>query len=69
MKDLIEALTILGKYINPDDNYPTHCEHDVLYVKGPLPNEMEMSDYKRLMELGFHFHDTGMWSSFRFGSC
>ena len=35
MKDLIEALTILSKYLTDDEyfyNRPTHCEHEELYV-------------------------------------
>jgi len=30
MDDLIKALQILRKYGNP--KYPTHCEHDTLYI-------------------------------------
>ena len=30
MDDLITALTIFRKY--SDTKYPTHCEHDTLYV-------------------------------------
>ena len=33
MDDLIAALTILRKYGNPQ--WPTHCEHDILYVAIP----------------------------------
>ncbi len=35
MKDLIEALTILSKYLTDDEyfyNRPTSCEHEELYV-------------------------------------
>jgi hypothetical protein len=71
MKDLIEALTILAKYL-PEDTYaPTHCEHDVLYVPAVDFNEVSDEDKKRLDELGFsentEFGDGFM--SFRFGSC
>lgn len=70
MKDLIEALTIFGKYIEPDDNYPTHCEHDVMYVKGPPPEEMGTADASRLVQLSFEFkRHENMWFSYRFGSC
>ena len=31
LNDLIDALQILLKY-NPDNKYPTHCEHDVLQI-------------------------------------
>ena len=30
MEDLIKALQIFLKYGNPE--WPTHCEHDVMYV-------------------------------------
>lgn len=39
MKDLIEALTILSKYLTDDEyfyNRPTHCEHEELYVSVEL---------------------------------
>ena len=35
MKDLIEALTILSKYLTDDEyfyNRPINCEHEELYV-------------------------------------
>lgn len=70
MKDLIEALTILGKYIEPDDEWPTCCEHDELYVKGPPPSEMRDGDADRLRALDFVYAEkANMWRSFRFGSC
>lgn len=50
---LIEALTIFRKYSNPE--WPTHCEHDVLYVQSVLPSKMSAEDLKRLDELSF-FH-------------
>ena len=68
MKDLIEALTIFAKYKNPD--YPTHCEHDVLYVMEVTRDEISDEDKKRLDELGFIWIESegGCWLSFRFGS-
>lgn len=70
MKDLIEALTILAKYADPQDRYPTHCEHDVLYVKGPSRQKIREDDAKRIHALSFSWDiDTGMWRSIRFGSC
>lgn len=65
MSDLIEALTILLKYGNPQ--YPTHCEHDELFVCID-PDAVTPSDVKRLEELGFNATDDG-FRSFRFGSC
>ena len=46
MKDLIEALTILLKYGNPDN--PTHCEHDQLTICGIDPGEVSADDKKKL---------------------
>lgn len=51
MKDLIEALTILLKYGNPD--YPTHCEHDQLFICDIDPDKVSKEDKKQLKKLGF----------------
>lgn len=54
MKDLIEALTILLKYMaDPDNHYPTACEHDVLYVWGVDIAKVPVEDVRKLDELGF----------------
>lgn len=70
MKDLIEALTIFLKYRDVD--YPTHCEHDVLYIMDITEEEVSEEDKKRLDELGFHFSrhsERGpSWISFKYGS-
>lgn len=69
MKDLIEALTILLKYGNPDN--PTHCEHDELTICGIEPSVVSTEDKKKLDKLGFFVSDGdgGMYfKSFRFGS-
>lgn len=70
MKDLIEALQIFLKYKNP--RWPTHCEHDVLYIMEVTADEVSEEDKIRLNELGFHFsEDAGGepgWQSYRFGS-
>lgn len=68
MKDLIEALTILSKYGNPD--FPTHCEHDVLTVLID-PADVSAEDLVRLKELHFYPGDdwaSGMFQSSWFGS-
>jgi hypothetical protein len=69
MKDLIEALTILLKYGNPD--YPTHCEHDTLYICGIDPRDVSKEDIEKLDKLGFistkEFGEN-QFKSFRFGS-
>ena len=70
MKDLIEALTILAKYMDREQKNPTHCEHDVLYVCHIEPEEVSEEDLKRLDELGFFPDEDGEgFMSFRFGSC
>lgn len=69
MKKLIEALTIFAKY--KDLEWPTHCEHDVLYIMGVTLDEVSEEDQKRLKELGFLWSDStdmGGWMSFHFGS-
>ena len=69
MKDLIEALTILLKYGNPD--HPTHCEHDIMYVyAGVHPDEVSEEDKERLDELGFFVEEEfDCFASFKYGSC
>ena len=69
MKDLIEALTILAKYMDLEEKWPTHCEHDVLYVCHIEPEDVSEEDTKRLEVLGFFPSDEGGFQSFRFGSC
>lgn len=51
MEQLVEALRIFLKYGNPD--YPTHCEHDILYIVGIDPKVVSEEDKNRLKELGF----------------
>jgi hypothetical protein len=67
MEKLIEALQILLKYDNPD--YPTHCEHDVLYIN--VDNDKVSNDDKaRLEALGVIEDDeNGKFMSFRYGAC
>lgn len=70
MKDLIEALTILAKYMAEDTYAPTHCEHDVLYVPGVEFEKVSEADQARLKELGFtKNNDFEGFKSYRFGSC
>jgi hypothetical protein len=68
MKNLIEALTIFLKY--RDEQWPTHCEHDVLYIMGVTKDEVSQDDQKRLDELGFLWstNEGGCWISYRYGS-
>jgi hypothetical protein len=67
MNDLIEALNILNKYINPSEKWPTWCEHDVFGVCVD-PNIVSENDLARLNELDF-IADDDCFISYRFGSC
>ena len=54
MKDLIEALQILLKYMkNPDCEWPTNCTHDDFTVVGIDFTKMTVEDVKKLDKLGF----------------
>ena len=69
MEQLIQALQILLKYGNPD--YPTHCEHDVLYIIGIDPEVVSDEDKIKLDELGFFVStESGdlVFQSFKYGS-
>jgi hypothetical protein len=65
MDALIEALTIMRKYANPQ--FPTNCTHDVLFVN-VSPFGMATEDLARLKELHFNQDEDGFYSSF-FGGC
>jgi len=48
-KNLLETLTILERYVDPDDrNY--HCEHDVLHICVDV-EDINAEDLVRLREL------------------
>lgn len=67
MDGLIESLTILRKYDNPDS--PTNCEHDTLWVN-VSPESVSQKDIHRLGELGFFADTEGFgFTSSKFGSC
>lgn len=67
MKDLIFALQILLKYGNPD--YPTHCEHDELWICGINPNDVSKDDKEKLDELGFFVSESdNCFKSHKYGS-
>lgn len=67
MKTLIEALNIFLKYGNPD--YPTHCEHDCLWICGISPDIVSEEDKIKLDELGFYVDESDdAFKSCRFGS-
>lgn len=66
MENLIKALQIFLKYGNTD--YPTHCEHDVLYVLID-PNEVSPDDKEELDRLGFCSNpESNNFMSYRYGS-
>ena len=63
---LIEALTIFRKYGNP--SFPTHCEHDVLYVNISY-STVHIDDINRLNDLGFTKNEVDIgFKSYRYGS-
>lgn len=69
MENLIKALQILLEYGNPE--YPTHCEHDVMYICGIDPADVSEADIADLDKLGFFISDeTGedQFISYKFGS-
>ncbi len=67
MKNLIEALQIFAQY--QDLKWPTHCEHDVLYIMGVTHEEVSAEHRQRLDALGFIWMEgDDCWGSFRYGS-
>ena len=69
MDKLIEALQILLKYGNPQ--WPTHCEHDVMYIVGIEPSVVSEEDKTKLEKLGFIVgNESGEegFFSYRYGS-
>lgn len=68
MEDLIKALQIFLKYGN--EEFPTHCEHDILYVCGYNRHEMTEEDVNQLNGFGFIWDDDEEYFlSYRYGSC
>lgn len=68
MGNLILALQILSRYANP--KFPTHCEHDIMYVNVDPELVTDKGDMVRLAALGFEADESGnMFSSTYFGSC
>jgi hypothetical protein len=67
MEDLLKAITIFLKYGNPRN--PSHCEHDILYIK-INPELVSEEDQKELEKLSFSPDEFGNgFCSYRFGSC
>jgi len=71
MLKLIEALQILAKYANKDDEYPTNCEHDILRVYADIDIEnVTEEDIIKLEILGFDWDDDyECFYSTKYGSC
>lgn len=67
MNDLIEALTILLPYCDPNNPWPTICEHDKLTIAEVDPQRVSVDEKIRLSELGFE-HDEECFYSLRYGS-
>lgn len=69
MLDLIKALNILLKYT--DVEYPTQCEHDLLYIgHGVNPKDMKVDDLDEFYNLGFEYSpELQCFFSYKFGSC
>ncbi len=65
MRKLIEALEILEPYTGAMQ-YPTSCEHDVLYVFVD-PKTVSKSDLGKLERRGFEDSGVGSFKSERFG--
>lgn len=63
MKDFIEGLEILSRYIgDPDNRYFMEACHDIVYIQVSSGDLWEGSDDgKRLIKLGFHLEE-GTWS-------
>ena len=66
--ELIEALQIFQKYGNP--THPTHCEHDILVIRGIDPDDVSDEDKKLLEEKGFFIDDEydNSFASYKYGS-
>ena len=67
MEELIKALQIFLKYGKPP--YPTHCEHDFMYICGIDPDDVSEEDKVELNKLGFEI-DTNLdqFYSTKYGS-
>lgn len=67
MEDLISALQIFATYTQT--RYPTHCEHDVLYIMDVSKDEMSEEHIRAVEGLNFVWDEIEeCWMSFRFGS-
>lgn len=72
MRDFIEVLTILLKYMDEDVHAPFYCGHDELNIYGPDVDDVSAEDISRLDELGVFVsteYGDKHFKSFRYGSC
>ena len=63
MEELIKALTILRGFMKPENNFPTACEHDILYVRGVDYGKISAKDVQELAKLGFLPGSDEDWAS------
>jgi hypothetical protein len=69
MNKIIEALTILLKYGNPE--HPFQCEHELLCIYGYNIETISKEDIEKLDSLGFFVSDTNRvqcFASYKYGS-
>lgn len=67
LSELIEGLQIFLKY--GDVEWPTHCEHDELWITNVALTALTSEDRARLEELGFIYdEDDESYKSYAFGS-
>ena len=68
MEDLIAAMLIFQKYIDPDAS-PTHCEHDIMLVMVD-PDIVSEKDVNRLDNKGFFVSTEypDCFASYKYGS-
>ncbi len=67
LSELIEALQIFLKY--GDVAWPTHCEHDEMWIYLNFQTTISPDDHTRLEELGFAWDKDGeCYKSYAFGS-
>lgn len=58
MNKLIEALQFLLQFMkDPWEEFPTHCEHDILYIWGVDFSKMSLEDARKLDSYGFMVGD------------
>jgi hypothetical protein len=67
MEKLIQALQIFLKYRN--EEWPTHCEHDIMMIARIEKDEVSEEDQEKLYELGFSWNNEyDCYTSYRYGS-